>query len=447
MSNNISVLRSCMGVTSYALMFVLMAFPMVLRLLPVKTFFFMLALMLAACGYLTGHSRLSLKVGFCSISLAVVSFGFFVEGMIMAAPGASNLALVYTVWPIIYTCWIAGLADRGLLSGIHHTVVIATLFVGLYGCLYLLTQLNILPETALLSALSMGWDSEAFGAHEGYTQMQFAGINSLPFLLPYILSTLSLQVHKKQYLRQLYHWSAAALGLVVAITGYRRALIVVTVLTPLLTLLFRRFQPARERSLNGRALIRTSAFCLAGILLITVCIGSIYQFALSTMWDRLVTGFDLSSQTVDYGAAERQQQLSAFWHAWLDHPLLGAGLGATLNGSTYFRTETLPWARYELSYADLLFQTGMVGVTAYSAGILWMFWRGIKIIREGGGMGRELIPLLVGCSTFLIANATNPYLARFDGLWVLFLPLAFINFRLSAQSHAHSWSQTTNACG
>jgi len=30
-------------------------------------------------------------------------------------------------------------------------------------------------------------------------------------------------------------------------------------------------------------------------------------------------------------------------------------------------------------------------------------------------------------SGFLIANATNPYLARFDGIWVIFLPLAFIN--------------------
>ena len=79
----------------------------------------------------------------------------------------------------------------------------------------------------------------------------------------------------------------------------------------------------------------------------------------------------------------------------------------------------------------LLFQTGIVGFTAYAAGIVWIFYRGIMLIREGGQLGGMMIPMLVGCTAFLIANATNPYLARFDGLWTLFLPLAVINYRLS----------------
>jgi hypothetical protein len=38
-----------------------------------------------------------------------------------------------------------------------------------------------------------------------------------------------------------------------------------------------------------------------------------------------------------------------------------------------------------------------------------------------------IVPALMGLICFLVGNATNPYLAKFDSLWVLFLPLAILN--------------------
>ena len=64
---------------------------------------------------------------------------------------------------------------------------------------------------------------------------------------------------------------------------------------------------------------------------------------------------------------------------------------------------------------------------AYAAGIAWIFWRGVKIVAEGGPLAELMIPMLVGFSALLIANATNPYLEKFDEMWTLFLPLAVIN--------------------
>jgi hypothetical protein len=49
------------------------------------------------------------------------------------------------------------------------------------------------------------------------------------------------------------------------------------------------------------------------------------------------------------------------------------------------------------------------------------------MIRAGGDAGRIMLPLSVGLAAFLIANATNPYLLKFDFMWALFLPLALIN--------------------
>jgi O-antigen ligase len=87
-----------------------------------------------------------------------------------------------------------------------------------------------------------------------------------------------------------------------------------------------------------------------------------------------------------------------------------------------------------MSYLDLLFQTGLFGFMAYVAGVVWIYWKGTTIIKEGGALGQVMLPALVGMSCFLIASMTNPYLTKFDGLWAIFLPVALINFWLVRRS-------------
>jgi hypothetical protein len=293
----------------------------------------------------------------------MVSFFFVIEGFLAMTPGASSVVGVYIVWPIIYTFWIAGLAQHRLLLGIHRTTVVATLFICVYGCLYLLTQLNILPETRLLSSLSVGWESEAFGSHEGYTQMQFAGMNSLPFLLPYVMASIATQVPSagRHVFRQICIWTAGILGWIVVLAAGRRALFLLVFLTPLLVLFFRSFQPEREKSLNRRSVIMLCGLFVIGVVVLFVGLSFIYQFDIFAIWDHFVTGLDLSSQTIDAGAILRHEQFFALVRGWLEHPILGAGHGASAFGS--IRSETMPWA-YELSYLAILFQTGLVGFTA-----------------------------------------------------------------------------------
>jgi len=81
----------------------------------------------------------------------------------------------------------------------------------------------------------------------------------------------------------------------------------------------------------------------------------------------------------------------------------------------------------------LLYHTGLVGTLIYAVAVLWVFWMGLKIVRSGHPYGIYLLPILVGSALFLIANATNPYLEKFDYLWVIFLPVAFINHWLLSQ--------------
>jgi hypothetical protein len=147
----------------------------------------------------------------------------------------------------------------------------------------------------------------------------------------------------------------------------------------------------------------------------------LYGFDLVALGREFITGFQFSSDPV---AITRASQFQRLTEAWLEAPLLGKGFGATI--PEFVRSEEMPWA-FELSYMALLFNAGLVGALAYALGIMSIFGVGLYIVRFGGSLGRLLLPVLLGSGSFLIANATNTYLLKFDYEWVIFLPLAFVN--------------------
>ena len=165
--------------------------------------------------------------------------------------------------------------------------------------------------------------------------------------------------------------------------------------------------------------------------------GAVYDISLQGLTDRFSEGFDFSGSHRSNSSTGRIEQYVALTSGWVKSPLMGKGLGASATSS--IRSEVFPWS-YELYHAALLFQTGPLGVAAYAAGIGWMHWLGIRIIKQGGTNGRFIVIVLVGTSGFLVAAGTNPYLARCDGIWVIFLPLAFINHWLLAHDQAHKSS-------
>lgn len=407
-----------------------MTLPTVPKLMMLKSSLF--ALLLAATGLdiLAGRSaRLDFRIALWTLALTATSFLFVLKGILAGNPGAAQSVTVYILWPITFTLWIAGLSEDHILCALHRTAISATLFVSLYGCFYLLTQLEIVPDIGLVSALSLGWDAQAFGAHEGYTQMAIAGMNSLPFLVPYVMASATIESlwTGPEVSWKLSLWAACALGWLMILAAGRRALFLVVLVTPPLIFLASLFLPPGERRAGKRRVMKFTAVLTFAVAVIFVGLALIYEVDRHALWEQFISGFDLSAQTPDGDAVERRQQLIALSRGWLDRPLFGAGLGASVLGS--IRSETTPWA-YELYYLALLYQTGLVGFLAYAAGVMWIFWRGLAIIREGGREAQLMIPMLVGFSGLLIASATNPYLGKFDEMWTLFLPLAVINRRL-----------------
>jgi O-antigen ligase len=215
----------------------------------------------------------------------------------------------------------------------------------------------------------------------------------------------------------------------------RRALQLVTMLSPLLILVLSSFQPVKEKLLLRRSLGRCTVVLVLAVTLSVLLLGPIYSTSFPGIAERFSSGFDFGANSFDDSPDARYQQYFALVRGWLENPLIGSGLGASAYGST--RSDTMPWA-YELYYFLMLFHTGLLGFMAYTAGIVWIYWTGMKIIKRGGITSQSLLPVLVGMSGLLIATVTNPYLARFDGIWVIFLPLAFINHWLLKRDRAHS---------
>jgi hypothetical protein len=416
---------------AYVLVFLMLVFPMVHELLYAKAFLFAATLAITGAAMLkTGRAWLHPAVALWTLSLSVLAFVFVLEGFFAGAPGAGKAALVYVVWPILYAVVITGIRSERILFRVIGAVIVSVSCIGVYSIVYLLIATNILPENRYFDLISFDWQAQAFGLHEGYIGMQFPGVDSLPFLLPFTVAALTTYLPlngRTPPLRRIWLWTAALFGLACVLVSGRRALFVVAIMSPLLTLLFQSFQPTAERRGSRKILLRVTAMVFVVVLASLLCLKAVYGIRMAGIVDRFSVGFDFSPTSEDEGAIVRGQQARALVAGWMENPLLGAGHGAPAFGS--IRSELTPW-NYELHYFALLYQTGIIGIGAYGASIFWIYWKGAQVIQSGGYLSALMVACLVGMTSVLIANATNPYLARFDGMWAIFLPLALINFWL-----------------
>ncbi len=213
--------------------------------------------------------------------------------------------------------------------------------------------------------------------------------------------------------------------LIIIISG-KRAYLLILAVSPILTYVLQRFSPRRNRKTYSAPVRRVLVVGLLMMVAIVVYLHYAYNIQVTGLLKHFSSGFNF--KTGGASPMMREEQYHALMKAWSRRPLLGAGLGAVDWASV--RNFKMPWA-YELSYLALLFHVGIIGFAIYSTGVLWIIWKSVQIIRSGERMGLYVLPVLVGMLSFLIANATNPFLEKFDYIWVLFLPIALINYHLS----------------
>jgi hypothetical protein len=352
-------------------------------------------------------------------TLFYVSIGVFFTsyGFLAGNPGAMASFNPYVVYPIIFTLILHFSCSEQFLWGLARTIVIAAIATSLYGLVVFGAKFGVLPQyldfdIGVVFAIST--ESESVGMH-------LNTILPLIFITPYLISFVILRYLGGVFIiNNITIISAIVLCLVFAVLTRRRSLWVVIIMAPLLTILFFNFKICAKKILIKQFVMLGVFILLSGcfwIMLKRIGLDLLdHDFN-----DRLLSIF---SGISDSSIAHKEDQTILMLNEWRDKPLFGYGHGAVVKGIS--SSDDSPWA-YESSYSLLLHNVGLSGFLLYASGILWLYIKAIKIIRQPGRWSDAMIATLVGLTSLLLANATNPYLGQIDSLWMLFYPLAIIN--------------------
>ncbi|SEB93610.1 hypothetical protein SAMN04489806_2170 [Paramicrobacterium humi] len=370
-------------------------------------------------------------------ALALPVGGAVLVGLLFTARGVANgftdgalsMAPVFVIWPLVYLLLTAGISTESHLRSLFRTIIFATLAAGIYGVLFVASQMIGSPLTKILELVNQRqiYYSDAAGSYSA----SFAFLSTLVHTVPFLTALLiSWPRDERPPASRILIGFALALGGTVAVLSGRRALILVILSSLLIAVVFYMFMHVRRlpTKIIGRVLALGVGTVITAAVVITAT-----DLNVAALVSSFSQGFS-PAESAD--ASIRYAQSVALWDAWSKNPLLGSGLGGTTPGLV--RDEASPWA-YELSYNAYLYHFGIVGVTLYAIGFAAIFVQSVRIARAFPEWRRYILPALVGLTCFLIANATNPYLAKFDSLWVVFLPLMILSVIARRIRSESSW--------
>ena len=353
-------------------------------------------------------------LGIAIINILASCF-FIFNGILQSAPGALSVSSVYVIWPILFL-YFTGLNYRFLeLKPFITTILIGGLISSVLVVLFIINEFFGIPGVSVLA------DAQDYmgGFFEGFIQLQTNNLTTVFYVFTFSLTIFSLPKSLNPFYSGKKKWLVLAsliTSLLIIIVSGRRAFWLMCLLCPLIIAIL--FSLSKVK-------IKFASYLFPIIFMFIVIIAAFQVFSLNT--DFIVNRIESSFEFNDPGSESnyiRKEQSDALLNGWKDHPIFGAGLGATAKGSV--RDPEAPWS-YELSYWALLFQTGIVGIMIYASSVFWIFIKSINIMRHDRSSVFLFAPQLVGLITFLIINSSNPYLAKFDYLWTIFFPVATLN--------------------
>jgi hypothetical protein len=133
----------------------------------------------------------------------------------------------------------------------------------------------------------------------------------------------------------------------------------------------------------------------------------------------------LVTQRNELSTSYRLEQAPQLLRGFRRHVALGSGLGATLP-SGFRRSKSEPWS-FELSYLQLLFQLGVIGIVLLFIAPALALYRGVRSLARADPDHRIAIAAAIGgIAGFLFTSGGNPYLMTSVGMLALAVLLAMI---------------------
>lgn len=133
------------------------------------------------------------------------------------------------------------------------------------------------------------------------------------------------------------------------------------------------------------------------------------------------------TQRNELSTSYRLEQAPQLLRGFRRHVLFGSGLGATLP-SGFKRNNPEPWS-FELSYLQLLFQLGIVGVALLLTIPAWAIYRGVRSLASADPERRAILAAaLGGIAGFLFTSGGNPYLMTSVGMLAMAILLVMTEY-------------------
>lgn len=376
-------------------------------------------------------------------SLLIVGFGcvtasllFILYGLLNDAPGALSVGTVYVLWPLLFLFFMGILnAPTDFVPFIK--VIIVSVIIATVMAILLVAEEFGFVGLNIKSILEI--QGAEIGSYGGVVEYNLYNMTTVIFGFSFLLALIALP-KRLRFLPKFWHrlaQVALVLTLITLLISGRRAFWVIAAMSPLVIFLIYRLA-----GISNPFRFKSIFYGIVFALIASSTVFSIFELSFEDIVLDIVSGFYFADSS-NLSASARVEQFYPLFNGWMESPFIGSGHGASTPDS--IRSEKHTWA-YELTYLALLFQIGLVGSFIYASALVWMYVTSIRVVRSRPDAAMMLLPLLTGLTCFLIANATNPYLVKFDYLFTIFLPAGVLNAYLLQKSYKCNHRQLERRC-
>lgn len=306
---------------------------------------------------------------------------------------------LYVLWSAAFVVLYTLLKARPSLHVMHKAMVVAGILIPLINFAGLYDQFS---GMGLISESIRQQLDMRIGFNAGYIQITSHNVDLMFLIAPYLLS-LQFRTDAGKSNSALAKLALTLSLILVAVSG-RRALWIVVALTPCTILLLSRLS-------GSYGLIKSGG---RRFLLVCAATGVLGLSALLILPE---SGLDVGSishlQQAFSSEDERTIQKPYLVEGFMKSPLFGSGFGAYAG---YTRSDERPWT-YELTYCQMLFNLGVVGVAALGILFSVYFVRVAWLLRRFKHGSATPFALLVAYCSLFVGAYSNPYFGSFDLLF------------------------------
>ncbi len=346
-------------------------------------------------------------------------------GGIIGNPGAFRVTTVMIVYPLLFFIMSAIFDKMNDFKIINTILFVSAFLVVIVQISFLLSSYGIFPSVIANFFVLHHPGFAVLDIEPNYIVFTLPNVSSLLFLIPYVTTYILLS----EKLKYRYLFLLLLMIILILLTGRRTFFLSYGISIFSFIILSLSLKSYIKTKIMSRIII----FVFIIMLFLSMVV-IYYHIDILYYIKEIVSIFNFSSNNSNI---VRKNQFFSLLNGISSFPLFGSGAGASVSD---VRSTAQPWA-YELSYVALIFQYGILGFLVYFSGVLYVIWKMIQIIKDvfiDLEMKKIILSFLVGMISFLVANATNPYLGKFDYMWVIFIPIMLINTYNITRKNGHA---------